>query len=63
MENTPVLHTQRLTLDRFTQADAETVYRDLFSSEEVCRNLLLQRHTAGGGPGYPPAAGRRLCRP
>ena len=45
MENTPVLHTQRLTLDRFTQADAETVYRDLFSSEEVCRNLLLQPGT------------------
>ena len=45
MENTPVLHTPRLTLDRFTQADAETVCRDLFSSEAVCRNLLLQPGT------------------
>ena len=45
MEDTPVLHTPRLTLDRFTQADAETVCRDLFSSEAVCRNLLLQPGT------------------
>lgn len=42
MENTPTLYTQHLTLDRFTLADAEATHRNLYSSQTVCRNLLLK---------------------
>ena len=40
MENTPVLHTEHLTLDRFTLADVDAV-RDELYTEAVCRNLFI----------------------
>ncbi len=43
MENTPVLTTKRLVLDRLTMADVPEVTRWL-SSESVCRNLLHLPH-------------------
>lgn len=42
MENTPTLYTEHLTLDRFTVEDAPAVHENLYSSEAVCRNLLLK---------------------
>lgn len=40
MENTPLLKTPRLTMDRFTMDDVADTAKWL-SSPEVCRNLLL----------------------
>ena len=40
MENTPVLHTEHLTLDRFTLEDVAAV-RDELYTEAVCRNLFI----------------------
>lgn len=40
MENTPVLFTEHLTLDRFTLEDVPAV-RDGLYSEAVCRNLFI----------------------
>ena len=40
MENTPVLYTERLTLDRFTLQDVPAV-RDGLHTEAVCRNLFI----------------------
>ena len=40
MENTPVLFTDRLTLDRFTLQDVPAV-RDGLHTEAVCRNLFI----------------------
>lgn len=42
MENTPLLHTEHLTLSRFTVEDAPAVHKNLYSSGAVCRNLLLK---------------------
>ena len=40
MENTPTLHTEHLTLDRFTLEDVPAV-RDTLYTEAVCRNLFI----------------------
>lgn len=40
MENTPVLRTEHLTLDRFTLEDVAAV-RDELYTEAVCRNLFI----------------------
>ena len=41
MENTPVLHTEHLTLSRFTLEDVAAV-RDGLYTEAVCRNLFVR---------------------
>ena len=40
MKNTPTLHTEHLTLDRFTLEDVPAV-RDTLYTEAVCRNLFI----------------------
>ena len=40
MKNTPTLHTDHLTLDRFTLEDVPAV-RDTLYTEAVCRNLFI----------------------
>ena len=40
MKNTPTLHTDHLTLDRFTLEDVPAV-RDTLYTQAVCRNLFI----------------------